>query len=105
MSRRGSHSITVRVPDDVRETIGETARRAGSDMPTIAAEMLTEAARMRRLPGIVFADGVRDRVAQVAGTGLDVWEVVERYRAVDQDWDRLRQEFDWLADQQLQAAL
>jgi len=32
-------------------------------------------------PGITFADGPAGRRPRVAGTGLDVWEVVETVRA------------------------
>jgi hypothetical protein len=47
--------------------------------------MLVEAARMQRVPGIVFADGPTGRRARVAGTGLDGFEVIRTYRQVNQD--------------------
>jgi len=36
---------------------------------------------MRRFPGIVFVEGPVGPVAHVAGTGLDVWEIVALVRA------------------------
>lgn len=105
MSQTTSHPITTSVSADVHAAIEDAARRADRDVASVAAEMLTEAAKMRRVPGIVFADGVRGRVAQIAGSGLEVWEVVERYQAVDESWELLRQEFEWLSESQLRAAL
>ncbi len=35
------------------------------------------AVRMQQYPGIVFVDGPAGRRAHLAGTGLDVWEVIE----------------------------
>ncbi len=40
-------------------------------------DLLEEALRSRRFPGVVFVEGPAGRRAHVAGTGLDVWEVVE----------------------------
>jgi len=34
------------------------------------------ALRMQRFPGIVFVEGPAGRRAHLAGTGLDVWEVI-----------------------------
>ena len=66
--------------------------------------MLGEAVRMRRIPGIVFADGPAGRRATVAGTGLDVWEVISTWKH-DEQWTSLRASYDWLTDFQLRSAL
>jgi uncharacterized protein (DUF433 family) len=67
---------------------------------------LTEAEKMRRVPGIIFVDTpVGDRVARIAGTGLEVFEVIGHYRDTGKDWHRLKELFDWLTDEQLRAAL
>jgi len=42
----------------------------------VIKEMLESALRMQRFPGIVFVEGPAGRRAHLAGTGLDVWEVV-----------------------------
>ena len=60
---------------------------------------------MRRAPGIVFADGPSGRRAVVAGSGLDVWEVVRAWKEAGEDLAALREEFAWLAEPQLRAAL
>lgn len=43
--------------------------------------------------------------ARIAGTGIEVWEVMKGYREVAEDWTRLRAGFDWLTEEQLRAAL
>ena len=64
-----------------------------------------EAEKMRRIPGIVFTDGPTGRIARIDGTGLDVWEVILNYRAAGEEWERLREGFDWASEEELCAAL
>jgi uncharacterized protein (DUF433 family) len=71
----------------------------------MVAELLEEAVRMRRAPGIIFSSGPTGRRATVAGTGLDVWEVVGTWRTCGEDYDELRRDYDWLDEAQLRAAL
>src|SRR5437763_16897375 len=63
-----------------------------------------EAARMQRVPGIVFGGSPDRREPWIAGTGIDVAEIICAYRAVNQDMDLLRATFEWLTEEQLQAA-
>lgn len=100
-----SHAVSLRIPDDVRATIEEAAQHTGRPFSAVANEMLAEAARMRRISGIAFADGPDGRVVRVAGTGLEVWEIVGTYQALGEDRARLQQSYHWLSEQQLQAAL
>lgn len=66
----------------------------------------TEEEKARRVPGIVFVDcPVHGRDAVIAGTGLEVYIIVDQYRAMEESWDHLRLGFHWLSDAQLQAAL
>jgi len=60
---------------------------------------------MRRCPGIVFADGPSGRRARIAGTGLEVWEIIATYKSLGSDFERLRQAYHWLTETQLRAAL
>ncbi len=97
---------TIRMPDEVREPIEEEARLARRDFSSVANEMLLEAIKMRRIPGIIFADSPSGgRVARIAGTGLEVFEVVQAYRSMESSWPRLKEAFHWLSDLQLRAAL
>ncbi|MGH2583815.1 MAG: DUF433 domain-containing protein [Dehalococcoidia bacterium] len=68
-------------------------------------ELRAEVEKMRRVPGIVFADGAFGRVPRIAGTGIEVFEVVRRYHAMDRSWERLTASLHWLSSDQLRAAL
>ena len=71
----------------------------------MATSLESEAERMLRVPGIIFADSVDGRVARVAGTGLEVFEIIISYNAVNREWSQLKQGYHWLSDDQLRAAL
>lgn len=96
---------SLRIPQGTLEEIQRIARESGRDFSSIAKDLLTEAIKMRHCPGIVFADGVSRRGAKVAGTGLEVWEIVATYKAVNQDFRRLQKAYHWLTKQQLRAAI
>ena len=96
---------SLRIPQGTFEEIERIARETGRDFSSIAKDLLVEAIKMRRCPGIVFADGVSGRRARIAGTGIEVWEVVLSYRSVNQDFSRLRKAYHWLTEQQLRAAI
>ncbi len=46
----------------------------------MATETLSEAEKMRRVPGIYFATEPLGRVAKVEGTGIEVWLIALAYR-------------------------
>lgn len=97
---------TVRMPEEVLGPIEDECRRTGHDFSTVVNQRLLESNKMRRIPGIVFADSPSGgRIARVAGTGIEVFEVVQAYGSVDKSWERLKESFDWLSDTQLRAAL
>ena len=100
-----SRAVSLRIPEEIRAAIDDTMRRSGRDFSSVANEMLAEAVKMRRIPGIVFADGPAGRVARIAGTGLEVYEVVRAHREMGEDWQRLREAYHWLSEHQLRAAL
>jgi uncharacterized protein (DUF433 family) len=56
---------------------------------------------MRCCPGILFADGPTGRRARVAGTGLDVWEVIATYRSVGESFKPLKAAYPQLDDAKL----
>lgn len=98
-------TITLRIPPDAKAAIEETAERTDRDVASVVGEMLDEAVKMRRFPGrIVFADEATGRRPWIAGTGLEVREVLDIYRRVGEDRDGLRKGLHWLSEQQLQAA-
>lgn len=69
----------------------------------MATETLSEAGKMRLVPGIYF--GEQPRRAKITGTGLDVWEIINAWRFCDGSLERLRDYFDWLSDEQLRTAV
>jgi uncharacterized protein (DUF433 family) len=71
----------------------------------MTTDLLTEEEKMRRVPGIIFVDGVGGRRARVAGTGLEVFEIIHGYESVDEDLERLLESFHWLKAEQILAAL
>lgn len=75
-----SEAVTLRAPKDVLARINDLAQQSGRDFESVAVELLDEAVRMRRVPGIVFADEGNRRAARVGGTGLEVWEIIRTYR-------------------------
>ena len=60
---------------------------------------------MSNFAGIEFADGPAGRRAVVSGSGLDVWEVVRTWKADGESHELLREDYPWLTDEQLGAAI
>jgi uncharacterized protein (DUF433 family) len=95
---------TMRIRQSLRRDLEETAARTRRSVADVAQELLDEALRMRRCPGIYFADEPSGRTAKVGGTGLGVWEVLRDFTR-DQDTDRIRKAFPQLSQAQITAAL
>ncbi len=60
---------------------------------------------MRRVPGIIFVDGPCGRRARVAGTGLEVFELIQTFLAVGEDLEQLLEAVHWLTGDEILAAL
>jgi len=60
---------------------------------------------MRRCPGIIFADGMTGRRARIAGSGVEVWEVMYEYQLLGEDIPALKKALPHLSERQLIAAL
>ncbi len=93
------------MPERLAQAIAETADAVGRDFTSVATELLSEAVAMRQCPGIAFMDGATGRRAIVAGTGIDVWEVVDAYEHLNRNFADLRESFSHLTEPQLRAAL
>jgi uncharacterized protein (DUF433 family) len=52
----------------------------------------------------VFVEGTSGRRARVAGTGVEVWEIIATYQSVKKDAGRLKKSYRWLSSEQLRAA-
>lgn len=68
--------VSVRLNKSVLSPIRAKARAAGKPVSRVIKEMLESVLRMQRFPGVVFVEGPAGRRAHLAGTGLDVWEIV-----------------------------
>jgi uncharacterized protein (DUF433 family) len=95
----------IRLSSELEQEIERLGDERGQSWSAAAAELLSEAVRMRRAPGIVFADGATGRRAVVVGTGLDVWEIIATWKALGESFKKLKKSYEWLAEPQLRAAL
>ena len=96
---------SLRIPEKILKEIEQIAQETQKDFSSVANVLLEEAVRIHRCPGIVFTEGVRGRRARVAGTGIEVWEIIATYQGVGKSLDRLGKAYHWLTDQQLKSAI
>lgn len=95
----------IRLPEELAEEIEREQERTGQNFSETVAELVREAVRARRAPGIVFRPGPTGRRASVAGSGIDVWEVIDAYRECGEDREELAEALPQLDASQLRAAL
>jgi uncharacterized protein (DUF433 family) len=96
---------SLRLPQETLKEIEQIAKETGQDFSTLTKDLLSEAIKMRRCPGIIFVQGTGGRRAKVAGTGIEVWEIVSAYRSMGKNLERLKKAYHWLSPDQLRAAL
>ena len=96
---------SIRLPEEAVKEIEALASSTGKDFSGIARDLLIEAVKMRRCPGITFSDGPSGRRAKIAGTGIDVWEFISTFKGLDENYKKLKKSYHWLNDQQIRAAL
>jgi len=96
---------SFRLPVETLKEIEQMAKETGQDVSNVTKDLLQEAIKMRRCPGVIFAEGANGRRARVAGTGIEVWEMIATYKSVKQDGKRLKIAYHWLSQEQLKAAL
>ena len=96
---------SLRIPQETALEIEKISQDTGQDFSAVTKNLLTEAIKTRRCPGIVFIDGVSGRRAKVAGSGIDVWEIVATYKSLDQNIKRLEKTYHWLTQQQVKSAI
>jgi uncharacterized protein (DUF433 family) len=96
---------SLRLPVETMKEIEQMAKETGQDFSNVTKDLLQEAIKMRRCPGILFSEGTSGRRARVAGTGIEVWEVIAAYKSVKEDFKRLKKAFHWLSAEQLKAAI
>lgn len=97
--------FSLRLSPDILKEIQALARQSRRPSSYIVSTLIQEGLRQRRCPGIVFTDGPTGRRATVAGTGIDVWEVIRVSKACGEDLEALGQALPHLSRRQLEAAL
>ena len=96
---------SIRLPEEAVHDIETLAEIIGKDFSGLAMDLLVEALKMRRCPGIIFADGPAGRRARIAGTGIDVWELLAAFKGMKEDYEQLKEAYHWLSDAQIRSAL
>lgn len=96
---------SLRLPEEVVREIESLTSSTGKDFSGLAKDLLTEAVKLRRCPGITFADGPTGRRARIAGTGIEVWELIATFKGLEEDYKKLKKAYHWLSEQQIRAAL
>lgn len=96
---------SLRLSEGIVREIDYIAKRAKKDFTAVTNELLEEAIKAHRSPGIIYSEGVSGKKARIAGTGIDVWEVIAVYKSSGQAFKRLQLSYHWLTEQQLKAAL
>jgi uncharacterized protein (DUF433 family) len=96
---------SLRLPKEAVKDIESMAESTGKDFSGLTRDLLIEAIKMRKCPGISFADGPAGRRARIAGTGIDVWEMIAAFRGLKEDYGKLKKVYHWLNEQQIRSAL
>jgi hypothetical protein len=94
--------FTVRLTPGIEQWIEQEASHTRRARSVVVEDLLDEAIRVRRFPGLAFRGAMHDRRAWLVGTALDIWEVIEAYGKMGPE--RLRAESD-LSEQQIRLAL
>ncbi len=74
---------SFRLPDTLLSSLQERARERGESANAVAARYLEEGLRRDDHPLITFRDGAAGRRAALAGTRLDVSQVIDTLRESD----------------------
>ena len=96
---------SIRIQEKTFREIEQMVRESGKEFSAVTNELLEEAVRMQRCSGIVFSEGTAGRRARIAGSGIEVWEVIAVYKSVGKDFSRLQKAYHWLTEQQLRSAV
>ena len=63
---------TIRIQERTVKEIEQIAKETGKEFSSITNELLDEAVRVQRCPGIIFTEGTAGRRARIGGTGIEV---------------------------------
>jgi len=103
MARPETRHLSLRVDAPTVADLDRLAAQTGLSRNALAARYLAEGIRRHEFPEITFRDGALGRRAALAGTRLDVWQVVETVRAHANSVDEAAVYLDLPADRVLAA--
>jgi uncharacterized protein (DUF433 family) len=96
---------SIRLPEEAVKEIEALASATGRDFSGVARDLLIDAVKMRRCPGVTFVDGPTGKRAKIAGTGIDIWEFIATFKGLGENYNKLKEAYHWLSDQQIRSAL
>lgn len=96
---------SLRIQQKILKEVENIAKVSRKNFGSTVNELLEEAIKAHRCPGIVFTEGIKGKRARIAGTGIEVWEVIMTYKGVMKDFKRLKEAYHWITEQQLKSAL
>ena len=96
---------SLRLPKESVQEIENLASIGGKDFSSTVKDLLDEAIKSRRCPGIIFVDGPSGRRSRIGGTGIDVWELIANFKALKENYNELKKAYHWLKEPQIRAAL
>ncbi len=97
--------VTIRLRSDLIKTIQVKATRMRRSRSDVIAELIRLGLDVLRYPGITFVEGPAGLRAHIAGSGLDVWEVVMVHRAHKGAEEATLKHLRQLSRRQLKSAL
>jgi len=103
MSRK-SAPFSLRLSEQTDRLITAEAKRTKRSKGSVVETLAEEALKARLVPGVAFRGDDYDRRAWLIGTSLDVWQVIEAYKDVGEDFERTIAESD-LSERELRTAI
>lgn len=100
-----SSPVTFRLDADLLKLVRARATRVRRSRSDTIAELIRVGLNVLRHPGVTFVEGPAGLRAHVAGSGLDIWEVVMIHRAHRGKQDAILKHLPQLSRRQLRIAL
>jgi uncharacterized protein (DUF433 family) len=95
---------SFRLPDDLLASLQDRSEERGESANALAERYLEEGLRRDTHPLIVFREGAAGRRAALAGTRLDVAQVIDTLQAEENSIEATAEYFD-VSEQHVRAAL
>lgn len=100
-----TNPINIRLEIPILHEVKSLAKMLRIPISSLLTRLITEALKIFQCPGIVFTSGpTGKRRATVAGTGLDVWEVISIYKSYSKNHKKILRDYP-LTGTQLNVAL